>query len=737
MPRLSSHPRQPGVAGSKFGTFGGVFTPCTLTILGVIMYLRLGHVVGRSGVLWAVGIVLASTVITFLTTLSLSAIATNTRVRGGGAYYLISRSLGVEFGGAIGIVFYFAQAVSVAMYVIGFGEALEATFSFPLGSVVYIGTVVNAAVFLCVYIGAGWTIRIQYAILAVLGVSLLSFFAGALPSLDLGIARENLFSRFDSSENLYTMFALFFPAVTGIMAGANMSGDLRDPSKSIPMGTLAAVGVTLVIYLCMAIILGCVRPAEVLLENSLIVREIALIPSLITCGVFAATLSSALGSMMGAPRILQAFARDNIFRSLRVFGKGSRKGNEPRNATILTFGISQVAILFGDLNTVAPVITMAFMITYGTLNLATFYEAVTRNPSYRPRFAYCHWSLSLLGALGCLVVMFFIAPGWAVFSIACMAGIHGYIKSRELTARWGDLRSGLLFERARRNLLKLEEEENHPKNWRPVVLALIGEAWSRQYLAVYGHWFAGGSGVLSLGQVIEGNVENRVKRRVNQERILRELIRVEDLFAFPAVVVAPSLPDGIASLVQCHGIGMMRPNTVLLGWPQDTERIEFIWSTLNTLAQLHSNIVCIHFKEEPSDAWVPPQGSIDVWWRGHENGELMLLLAHLLTSNDEWRGRPIRLLRAIQNEAGKAEVAAHLSALIGAARINATAQAVVADDVSDAIARWSRDAALVFLGFQVPEKGEELAFYNRLEQLTQALPRVVFVDSAGGMALDS
>lgn len=734
---MSKGIKQPEAADGKFGTLGGVFAPCTLTILGVIMYLRLGHVVGRSGILWAVGIVLASTAITFLTTLSLSAIATNTRVRGGGAYYLISRSLGVEFGGAIGIVFYIAQAVSVAMYVIGFSEAVEATFPFPPGSAIYIGSVVNAAVFLCVLIGAGWTIRVQYVILGVLGVSLLSFFSGALTAFDPALARENLFSRFDANEDLYTMFALFFPAVTGIMAGANMSGDLRDPAKSIPQGTFAAIGVTLIVYLCMAVVLGCVRSSSALLENSMIVRDVALVPSLITAGIFAATLSSALGSMMGAPRILQAFARDNIFRNLKVFGRGSGKNNEPRIAMVLTWAISQVCIVAGDLNTVAPVITMAFMITYGTLNLATFYEAVTRNPSYRPRFPYSHWTTSLMGALGCLVVMFLLAPVWAAISIACMIAIHGYIKSREVTARWGDLKSGLLFERARRNLLKLEEKENHPKNWRPVVLAMSGEAWSRPYLAVYGHWFAGGTGVLSLGQVIEGNVGNRLERRINQEHILRDFIRTEELLAFPAVVVAPSLPDGIASLVQCHGIGLIRPNTVLLGWPRDTDRLEVLWSMLNTLAQLHQNIVCLHFKTEVANAWIPPRGSIDVWWRGNENGELMLLLAYLLTKTDEWRDRSIRLLRVIQNEAGKTEVTAHLNELIVAARIRATPLAVVASNVAEAITRTSQKAALVFLGFQVPEKGDELAFYNRMEQLTHGLPRVVFVDSAGGMTLES
>lgn len=442
-------------ASARFTTFGGVFTPCTLTILGVIMYLRLGHIVGRSGLYATLGIVLAATLITLLTTLSLSAIATNTRVKGGGAYFLISRSLGVEFGGAVGIVFYIAQAISVSLYSLGFAEALAYTFG--VTNTTQIATVVNVIVFVCVFIGAGWTIRIQYGILAILGASLASFFIGSALHWNMAVFQSNIQPQFTDTEGLFTMFALFFPAVTGIMAGANMSGDLKDPAKSIPAGTLTAVGVTCGMYLLIAVMFSgsTVRPD--LIDGSLVMEPVALIPWLITFGVFAATLSSALGSMMGAPRILQAFAKDDVFSAIKILGRGSGPTNEPRIATVLTFLIAQTCIFAGGLDDIAPVITMAFLITYGILNLATFYEAVTRNPSYRPRFRFCHWSLSLVGAILCVAVMFLIAPLWAAVSIVAVGLLHLYIGGMEIKQRWGDLQSGLFFSRARRNLLKLED----------------------------------------------------------------------------------------------------------------------------------------------------------------------------------------------------------------------------------------------------------------------------------------
>ena len=717
-----------------FGTFGGVFTPCTLTILGVIMFLRFGSVVGEAGFVNALLIVLAAKAITVLTTLSLSAIATNTKVQGGGAYFLISRSLGVEFGGAIGLVFYLAQAISVAMYVIGFTEAL--TTAFPGGSFVLIASMTNMIVFACVLIGAGWTIKLQYGILAIIGLSLASFYIGAFEAFDAAIVFENRVPHYAEGSNLFLVFALFFPAVTGVMAGANMSGDLQNPGRSIPKGTLLAIVVTAVVYLSQAFLIAGARPHDQLVGNNEVISEISRWPFLITAGVFAATLSSALGSMMGAPRILQALAKDDVFRPLRVFGRVSGASREPRNATVLTFLIAQACILLADLDTIAPLITMFFLITYGLLNLATFYEAITKNPSYRPRFRYCHWVTSLLGTIGCVGVMVLIDWVWAIAAIIVMAILHWWIGRSEVEARWGDLQSGLLFERTRKNLLRIEKELQHPKNWRPIILALSGAGWSRPHLAVYGHRLTTGHGILSLGQVILGETIDRSDRRDNQEKILTAMIKDREIEGFPAVVVAPNLKNGIESLIQCHGLGSLRPNTVLLGWPGDLKRVAVFGSTLRTISKLGRSTVILRYRDD-TDPWLAPSGSIDVWWRGHKNGELMLLLAHLLKRNQEWRTRPIRLLRVIEKEAGRSEVKGHLESLIDQSRIRATAEVVVSSDPRGAILDTSSKAAITFFGFEAPKKGGEEQWYHGMERLSGELPRILLVNSIGGMSLDS
>lgn len=702
------------------------------------MFLRYGQVVGQSGLFYVLLIVAISKLITTITTFSLSAISTNTKVEGGGAYFLISRSLGVEFGGAIGIVFFFAQAISVAMYVIGFSEAWVGTVSGALNATV-IATIVNVIVFGCVLIGAGWTIRVQYFILGALALALISFFWGGFETFNPALLAENWEPNFQPGNNLATMFALFFPAVTGIMAGANMSGDLKDPARSIPTGTLWSIFVTAIIYTAMAVMMAGTRTSEVLISDNLIVSDIAAWPFFITIGVFAATLSSALGSMMGAPRIMQALARDNIFKSLKFFGAGSGGNNEPRRAIVLTFVLSQTAILLADLDSIAPLITMCFMITYGLINLATFYESITKNPSFRPRFRYSHWATSLAGALGCIAVMLLIDWKWALISVVVMTGIHNWIGRRQIEARWGDVNSGLLFQRTRKNLLKLEGELYHPKNWRPIILALSGATWERPHLAVYGHWLTNGHGILLLGQVIHGDVENRIDRIQGQEEILHGFVKKQGLEAFPAIVASHTLSEGIESLVQCQGFGALRPNTVLMGWPSSVERAETFGASLRTIQAFERSIIAVRLSEEvsESDPWKPGEGTIDVWWRGQKNGELMLLLAHLFTLNQEWRTRPIRLLRVIENEAGIEEVKSHLDELIAAARIDATSRVVVSDRARQAIMKESRNSALTILGFEPPSEGSEAPFYEMMDVLAQGTSRTIFVSSAGKMSLES
>jgi amino acid transporter len=721
---------------ARFGTFEGVFTPNVLTILGVIMFLRFGQIVGQAGLRDAVVIVLCAKLITSLTAVSLAGVATNTRVKGGGAYFLISRTLGPEFGGAIGVVFFLAQAISVAMYVIGFTEAFTHAFPALEAYRTLVATIGNVVVFICVFIGAGWTIKVQFGILAVLGLSLLSFYVGAALHFSPATALANLGSGYTPGESIFTMFALFFPAATGIMAGANMSGDLKDPDKSLPIGTFGAIAVTGVIYLSMVALLGGVAPRGELITNNFIMKDIALVSVLIVLGVFAATLSSALGSMMGAPRILQALAKDEIFPSIRWLARGSGAANEPRYATAVTFLIAQGAIMVADLDLIAPIITMFFMVTYGTLNLACFYEGYSQNPSFRPRFRFSHWSVSLAGAIGCGAAMLLMAPLWAGVSVAAMWGLYRYIGRAEVRARFGDVQSGVALQRVRKALLRLQDESYHPKNWRPMILALSGGVWNRYHLAEYGYWLASGRGLLTFAQVATGELEDRVQLHERHQRRLRQFIQEEELDAFPVVVIERDLIEGVKSLLQCYGIGGVRPNTVMLGWSEDPDRVEAIGRILRLLHDFRRNIVIVKC-DEVRERWAAPAGTIDVWWNSRQNGALMLLLAHLLAQNREFSRHRIRILNVVDVDSARAGVTRHLNQVLRNARIEADVEVIVSDDIVGEMQTRSRLAAVVFMGFDPPQAGSAQVFADNYYRVMDHLDTVMLVHSVGDVDLEA
>ncbi|PKN07276.1 MAG: amino acid permease [Deltaproteobacteria bacterium HGW-Deltaproteobacteria-8] len=714
-----------------FGTFGGVFTPCTLTILGVIMFLRLGEVVGQSGFVNALIILLAAKSITLLTTASLAAISTNTRIKGGGAYFMISRSLGVEFGTAIGVFFFLAQAISVAMYIIGFTEAFFQIFPSVPVSFTTVATAVNVISFIFVFIGAGWTLKLQFFILVALLLSILSFVVGAGQMASMHTLMDNARAGYVGGDSFFSMFALFFPAVTGIMAGANMSGDLRDPAKSIPFGTFASILFTAVVYLLMILLLAAANPRAELILNNMIIRDNALFPLLIPVGIFSATLSSALGSMMGAPRILQSIAKDDVCSWLKPFARVS--GGEPRPATVMTFLIAQGAILAGNLNTIAPVITMFFMITYGTLNLACFYEVYSRNPSFRPSFRLHSWATALAGSLSCLAVMFLINPLWAGVSICGMALVYWTVSRTEIVARWGDVTSGMALERVRSSLLALQDERYHPKNWRPIILALSTTSWTRTNLAQYAYWLAAGRGILTLGQVLHGEIESKMDVKARSERMLRKYIAEEELEAFPVVVVEEGLEEGLKALLQCHGIGGIKPNTLVIGLGEAVASPEDFFMTISHALFFEKNVVCVR-QNESLARWSAPGSDITIIWGGMDDGVLMLLFAHLIKLNKEWRSHEISVLCKVPPQTDRGNLHEKMQGILNLARVSA--RVVIVDDSEDALGCCAGHSGLTILPMPRPA-GKPVEYIQALSEQVEGLGDVLLIASAGDVTMDS
>ena len=432
----------------------------------------------------------------------------------------------------------------------------------------------------------------------------------------------------------------FFPAATGISAGANMSGDLEDPAKSIPRGTLLAILFTASVYAAQIVLTAGVTDRADLQANPFgSLQEMSVFGPLIIMGVFAATLSSALGSFLGAPRILQAMGQDRLMKPLVFFGKGSGPANEPRRATVLSFLIGVAVIWLAILNAVAEIISMFFLIAYGMINLSAFVESKSANPSFRPRFKWFHWTTGLAGVVGCVVAMLKINDTYALVAFAITSLLYFYLRKRDIKSDWGDAKRGFIFQRTRDSLLYLETSKFHPKNWRPILAVISPDPVADRRLLQIGGWLEGRRGLYTVAEIHESadpSLAARVELRRRKRGELRHHLQSLDLVGFAEVVVVDDFEVGLSVFLQSYAVGGLEPNTLMMSIPppHDAAGRERFVRSAEILRAYDANLVLL----KPADFVLDrPQRVIDFWWRGSRNGSLMALLAYLTTLDRTWQ----------------------------------------------------------------------------------------------------
>ncbi len=716
---------------TQFGWFSGVFGRCLLNIWGVIMYLRLGWVVGTAGLPLALMIVIGAVAITFLTALSLSAISTNGAVKGGGVYYLISRTLGPQYGGTIGVVFFVANAISSAMYTIGFTESfLGMIYSLVSSPVIHaevdgriVSTIIIILIVLVCLVGVGWVIKTDMFLLVLLVASILAFFVGipfiqlldrdtkGITGLSLTTLKDNLAPAFDSFGNsgqtVFTVFAIFFPACTGIMAGANISGDLKDASKAIPKGTLRAIFVSTIVYVIMVFALASVATrseveGEGLTRFNLIMSQITILSPLFYMGVFAATLSSALASFVGAPRILQKMCQDNLFPAIKFLGKGSGKNNEPYRAYAITFLITFASIMLNNLDLITPIISNFFLISYGSINYACFATSMGKSPGWRPSFRFYNRWLALLATALCIIIMFMASWVTAAVSIALCLAVFIYLHFNPPDVNWGDASQAALYNTALNATLKLNQTDMHVKNYRPQCLVLTGDLNTRPHLVRFAIQLAHARGVVVCGNVITSDQVDL--DAIHQHTVeARKFLADRHVNAFYDVTTSKDTVTGARHLMLTSGLGRLRPDTVVIGfphsWQADTSTVkteEFIAvlreacllnkgvvvlqnfdvdlaplrahpegardlldrlqgdpgitiHSMDKLRGLVKDVVPFERSREFKQATRRHVGSIDVYWMV-EDGGLTVLLPHVLRKHPAWSGCKLRIITTARED---------------------------------------------------------------------------------------
>uniref|UniRef100_A0A8C7RP57 Solute carrier family 12 member 5a n=1 Tax=Oncorhynchus mykiss TaxID=8022 RepID=A0A8C7RP57_ONCMY len=831
----------------QLGTLMGVYLPCIQNIFGVILFLRMTWMVGIGGVIGSFIIVFMCCSTTMLTAISMSAIATNGVVPAGGSYYMISRSLGPEFGGAVGICFYLGTTFAGAMYILGSIELLlvyilpqAAIFKMEglegaeaeaamLNNMRVYGTIVLSFMATVVFVGVKYVNKLALLFLACVILSILAVYAGVIktaieppdfpvcllgnrpliskgfdvcaktlesgngtvttklwsvfcdspflnatcdeyfvnnnvsfiqgiPGVMSGILKENLFGNYlekgdlvakkgiatvegpddtltnsnryvlaDITSFFTLLVGIYFPSVTGIMAGSNRSGDLRDAQKSIPIGTIMAITTTSIVYMSAVILFGACIEGVVLrdkfgegVNGNLVIGTLAWpSPWVIVIGSFFSTCGAGLQSLTGAPRLMQAISRDGVVPILRVslfhltslwdvssqvslflltslwdvssqvFGHGKANG-EPTWALLLTAGICEIGILIASLDAVAPILSMFFLMCYMFVNLACALQTLLRTPNWRPRFNYYHWALSFLGMSLCLSLMFICSWFYAIVAMVIAGSIYKYIEFRGAEKEWGDGIRGISLSAARYALMRLEEGPPHTKNWRPQLLVLVStdveQNVEQPRLLSLTNQLKAGKGLTIVGTALAGTYLENHPQAQRAEQSLRKLMETEKVKGFCQVTISSNMRDATSHLLQASGLGGLMHNTVLVSWPRNWKQADdlqtwrdFIELVRETTAAHLALLVPKNIAAFPSNGERFSEGHIDVWWIVHDGGMLMLL-PFLLRQHKVWRKCKMRIFTVAQMDDNSIQMKKDLTTFLYHLRIDAEVEVVEMHD---------------------------------------------------------
>ncbi|MEY8021615.1 hypothetical protein AB8P51_12340 [Muriicola sp. SD30] len=700
---------------SNFGTLP-VFLTAISTILGAIMFLRFGFAVGSVGFTGTLLIIFIGHSVTFATAMALAEIATNQKVEGGGEYFIISRSFGFNIGAAIGLTLYLSQAISVAFYVIAFAEAFEAikpwitsVFGFELNdNRVFSVPALLLLIWLMVSKGANLGVKALYVVVSILALSLILFFMGSTPYSEV-FDNSLIFKNVATDKGFFYVFAIIFPAFTGMTAGVGLSGDLRNPKKSIPLGTLSATIAGMIIYIFIAYKLVSSASPSDLVNDQLVMSQIALWGPIIPIGLAAATISSAIGSFMVAPRTLQAIGGDQVLPNRFVnfwVARGSKDSNEPRNATIITSIIALIFVLMGDVNAVAEIISMFFMVTYGSLCLISFLQHFAADPSYRPSFK-SKWYFSLFGAIMCIYLMFKINTIYAIAAILVMVLLYFYITYR------GDKKKGMArifqgviyqFSRTMQVFLQKTEKETAEEYWRPAVVCLSKDSFERYSALEIMKWISYRYGFGTFIHFVQGYLSNELKADANNK--LQKLIQLaasSKSNVFLEALISPSNTGAIAHAIQQPGIS---------GQPNNTMLFEFKKGEREWLLEIIQNYSLLKVAEydlcilASSDKGFGYKKNIHIWIRkeDYENVNLMILLSYIILGHPDWKKGEIKIFATFPEKDLKQEKE-YLTELTSSGRLPISSKNIRVLPIETGVSRkevinkYSVEADLTLIGF--------------------------------------
>lgn len=638
---------------NKFGT-APVFFTAIATILGAILFLRFGLAVGTLGFWGVLLLILLGHLVTLPTALAISEIATNKRVEGGGEYFIISRSFGLNIGSTIGLALYLAQSISVAFYVIAFTESFEFFFNFMRNQfdIIVPRQMISMPVMallslLIIKKGANMGVKTLYYVVAVLFVTLVLFFLGSSSGGSEGVAADFNFEMRNMNQ-FFVVFAIVFPAFTGMTAGVGLSGELRRPGKAIPLGTIAATVIGMLVYIAIAWKLTVSASPEDLVNHQLVMGKIALGGAIIIpLGLAASTLSSALGSVMVAPRTLQALSKDRLFPSKvlnRFFARERERDGEPLNASIVTCLIAFVFVFMGDINAVAEIISMFFMLTYGSLCLISFLNHFGASPSYRPQFKSIWW-LSLIGFVVSVWVMFKINTFYALLAFVLLLLVYAYVNFQHKNRRGlSSIFVNTVFQLNRKMQLFVQAKSSSETftDWRPSTICVSKASFERKNAIRLLDWISRTYGFSTYLHKIEGYFSKTTAEQAKAElsRLLSETKKYDSVYI--DTIISPSYTTAVVQSMQIPGVSGMENNMVLFEFAKNDEEEQF--QAIDNFSLVKSGNFDVLFLATDGRK-VTFENGIHVWVNVYDelNINLMIMLSFIILNHPDWRKSDIKV----------------------------------------------------------------------------------------------
>lgn len=712
----------------KFGTFSGVFVPNVTMMFGVILFMRLSIAVGYIPLWQYLAIIGISLTVMTITSLSIAMITTNMQIGTGGVYYLISRSLGIEFGGALGICLVFSQIISLAICTTGFAYTLA--FIFPEVSPALVEFLTLSGLALISFVSANLALRTQFLIFCLLVVSALSVFYSNFGVYD---NVQEMTPYFPEGLGFWAAFALIYPAMTGIEAGMALSGNLKNPSRSLWIGCLISLIFVATTYAAIGSYLSLHYPKMALKSTPFLVIEISKIPDLIYLGIWGATLSSALGNLLGAPRMMQSMAEDGIAPNIlqRTYGKHK----EPRCALALTFIIAMALMLMTTIDQIIPIAAMICLLTYGTLNLAAGVADWIHSPTWRP-LVRVPWYISMIGCFMCFSLMFMISAAWSIVAIVLVAACYLLMRWMSFDVPFQDIRENIVFFFSRNALYYLSRTEDHAQHWHPQLLLFSKVPTSELNMIHCSSSIASRSGILSIGLIVPEAWEEEYQLE-QKKQMVEEFLEKNSISGLVDVQAYPDFSEGVRNMIKSYGLGQLQPNTLVLKLSRDNEIDEYL-GLVDAAKTYRKNLLLFwgDFEEENELFIVPKEGKkIAIWWSPDDTANFTLTLSyiHSLTSGTVWMGSNITLHAVVFDENQRDHVDNNLREFIEKSRFAMDYEIHIEADEVKHLGRYieeSEGADLVFSSLkQYEEQG--IQFYGAyLQSLMGSLPddlNVVFV----------